>query len=165
MDSFWLLIIARVKPEVPVSQAQAAVSLMFRNEMVRASDKPIFKGEYDPGIRLTPAASSMGGSQKDTLHPLYVMMLCVGVVLLIACANVAGLLLARSTRGSNGRSLYDWLWEPSRGGIIRQLLDRERFAFRNRRRAGTGDSGLGSAGAACHVVSEELSPDATGSPP
>jgi predicted permease len=120
MDSFWLLIIARVKPGVPVAQAQAAVSLMFRNEMIRG-DKPIFKGEYDPGIRLAAAASAMGGSQKGTLHPLYVMMLCVGLVLLIACANVAGLLLARSA-GRQREIAVRLALGASRGRIILQLL-------------------------------------------
>jgi predicted permease len=95
MNASWLIIIARVKPGVSVSQAQAAVSLLFHNDMLQ-SDIKMFKPENDPAIRLVSAPQILGGTQKQILQPLYVMMMCVAVILLIACANVAGLLLARS---------------------------------------------------------------------
>jgi predicted permease len=120
MDSWWLLIIGRAKAGVPVTQAQEAVSLLFRNATLKG-DKPIFKEEHAPEIKLASAAHELGGSQEDTLRPLYIMMLCVGVVLLIACTNVAGLLLARSS--ARQREIVVRLaLGARRGRLLRQML-------------------------------------------
>jgi len=119
MDSWWLIMIGRVKPGVAPGHAQAAVSLLFHNDVLK--DGKMFKPESEPGITLVPASQVLGGSQIRTLRPLYVMMLCVAVVLLIACANVAGLMLARSAVRQREIAVRLALG-ARRGRIILQLL-------------------------------------------
>jgi predicted permease len=120
MNSWWLMIIARLKPGVAREQAQAAVSLLFHNDMFQ-QEKMMFKAEDDPGIRLVAGPDVLGGSQKEVLQPLYLMMMCVGLILLIACANVAGLLLARSTVRQREIAVRLALG-ARRGRIVLQLL-------------------------------------------
>lgn len=124
-NEYWLNFIARLKPGVSRKQAQSVLDVQLRQFLVaHIGAKPSYRDRQairQAYIQLDPGSTGISGIREMYEEPLYILIGIVALVLLVACANVANLLLSRSAARQREISMRLAVG-ASRGRLIRQML-------------------------------------------
>ena len=116
---WWMQIMARARPGVDEAQAQAALDVSLQ-AAVRAT-MTVKPDESVPNLVLSDGSRGLNEASRQMKQPLLVLMGLVGLVVLLACANLANLLLARSAARQREMSVRMALG-AGRARILRQVL-------------------------------------------
>jgi predicted permease len=126
--SYWAYLFGRLKPGVTLAQAQAGINVAY-SAAINNVEAPLQQGMSEKTmvrfrakkVILSPGARGQSNVSHNAHGPLTLLMAVTALVLLIACANIANLLLARGASRSSEMAVRLAIG-GSRGQLIAQLL-------------------------------------------
>jgi predicted permease len=118
-DTWWVLALARLAPGVSEAQAQSALDVAMRQATL--ATLPHARHMEGFHLRLLPGNRGLDPLRREFSRPSYVLLALAGFVLLLACVNLANLLLARSAARQREMSTRLALG-ATRSRILRQVL-------------------------------------------
>jgi predicted permease len=122
--SNWLYAVGRLKPGTEIGPLQAKISNNLRIWLGTVDDYTRNGGTNEipkQHVVITPGGAGIQNMQQDTGKGLYLLMTISALVLLVACANIANLLLARGTTRKAETSIRMALG-AARSRLVRQML-------------------------------------------
>src|SRR5262245_10394343 len=126
--SYWAYLFARLKPGVSIEQARAAMATPYR-QIVNDVEAPLQRGMSEQTmarfkakpIVLAPGQRGQSGVERQARPTLTLLLGVTAFVLIIACANIANLLLARGAARASEMAVRLSIG-AGRGHLVRQLL-------------------------------------------
>jgi predicted permease len=150
--NYWVYLFARLEPGASIESASSALNSIYRN-IINDVEAPLQQGMSDQTMEqfrskqivVTPGSRGQSDTQREAKMPLILLFATTGVVLFIACANIANLLLARGASrsmemavrlslGAGRRQVLSQLLVESvvlalAGGVVSLLVARWTFAL------------------------------------